>query len=194
MFLLVLGVLLWSVAHLIKSAAPQWRATKEAALGEKRWRGLISIAIVASIVLMVLGWRSAGYTAAYSPPLAASPIVTGLMFLSFLLFAGASAPGNIKRLLRHPMLGGTIVFSIAHLLANGDQRSIVLFGGIGIWALVSILLINRRDGAWQKPPAVSLAKDAMTFAGTIVIFGIVVFLHPYLFGANALPWLRGLSG
>jgi len=143
---------------------------------------------------MVVGWRAAGYQAAYRPPLMTSPIVTGLMFVSFLLFAGASAPGNIKRLLRHPMLTGTIVFAVAHLLANGDQRSIVLFGGIGLWAVISIVLINRRDGAWQRPPAVSLAKDAMTFAGTIVIFGIVVFLHPYLFGADALPWLRGSGG
>lgn len=194
MLLLILGVLLWSGAHLIKSAAPEWRAQKQRALGENRWKGLISIAIVASIVLMVVGWRSAGYEAAYQPPLAASPIVTGLMFVSFLLFAGASAPGNIKRLLRHPMLTGTIVFSVAHLLANGDQRSIVLFGGIGLWAIVSILLINRRDGDWQRPPSVSLAKDAMTFVGTIVIFGIVVFLHPYLFGADALPWLRSIGG
>lgn len=194
MFLLVLGVLLWSGAHLIKAAAPRWRAEKERALGENRWKGLISLAIVASIVLMVVGWRSAGYEAAYRPPLMTSPIVTGLMFVSFLLFAGASAPGNIKRLLRHPMLTGTIVFSIAHLLANGDQRSIVLFGGIGLWAVISIVLINRRDGAWQRPPAVSLAKDAMTLAGTVVIFGIVLFLHPYLFGADALPWFRGSSG
>jgi uncharacterized membrane protein len=92
------------------------------------------------------------------------------------------------------MLTGTVVFSIAHLLANGDQRSLVLFGGIGLWAVISIVLINRRDGDWQRPPAVSLAKDAMTLVGTIVIFAIVVFLHPYLFGANALPWLGSVGG
>lgn len=194
MFLLVLGVLLWSGVHLIKSVAPGWRAKKVQALGEKRWKGIVSLALVASIVLMVLGWRSAGYEAAYRPPFMTSPIVAGLMFVSFLLFAGASAPGNIKRLLRHPMLTGTIVFSVAHLLANGDQRSIVLFGGIGLWAAISIVLINRREGTWQRPPAVSLAKDAMTLAGTIVIFGIVVFLHPYLFGADALPWFQGFGG
>ncbi len=189
MFLLVLGVLLWSGAHLIKSAAPGWRAEKERSLGDKRWRGLISILIVASIVLMVVGWRAAGSEAVYRPPLVASPLVTALMFISFLLFAGASAPGNIKRLLRHPMLTGTIVFSVAHLLANGDLRSIVLFGGIGLWAVVSIILINRRDGAWQRPPGVGVAKDAMTLIGTLVIFGIVLFLHPYLFGADPVPWL-----
>ena len=40
---------------------------------------------------------------------------------------------------------------MSHLLANGDGRSIVLFGGLGLWAVVAIVAINRRDGAWQKP-------------------------------------------
>ena len=194
MILLIVGVLLWSGAHLIKPAFPGWRAERVRSMGENRWKGIVTVAIVASIVLMVIGWRTAGYEAVYRPPLVQSPFVTVLMFLSFLLFAGASAPGNIKRILRHPMLTGVVVFSIAHLLANGDLRSIILFGGLGVWALVSIPLINRRDGAWQKPPAVSVAKDGMTLVGTIVIFGIVLFLHPYLFGAHPLPWFGGLGG
>lgn len=189
MGVLIAGVVLWSIVHLLKSAAPDWHAERVASLGENRWKGIVTVLLVLSIVLIVIGWRSTRVDYVYSPPLYGSPVITALMFLSFLLFAGASAPGNIKRFLRHPMLLGTIVWSIAHLLANGENRSIVLFGGIGLWALLSIILINRRDGAWEKPPAVGIAKDGMTLAGTIVIFAIVIFVHPWVFGAPALPGL-----
>ena len=85
------------------------------------------------------------------------------------------------------MLTGTVLWSAAHLLANGDKRSIVLFGGIGLWALVSIFFINRRDGAWAKPDAVPVAKDAMTVLGSAVIFTVVLLLHKWIFGVSPLP-------
>lgn len=156
-------------------------------LGNGPYRGLFALDIVIAMVLIVVGWRSTDVQFVYVPPLYGSPIVSALMFASFILFAAADAPGNIKRFLRHPMLTGAVVWSVAHLLANGDNRSIVLFGGIGLWALVEIVLITRRDGEWVKPAAVSPAKDAMTVVASAVIFGIVLYLHKFLFGVPALP-------
>ncbi|MDX1517677.1 MAG: NnrU family protein [Woeseiaceae bacterium] len=187
MLLLIAGVTLWSLVHLFPSLYPSARERLIARLGDGPYRGLFSLDIVIAIVLIVVGWRSADVQPVYVAPLYGSVIVTALMFVSFLLFAGASAPGNLKRWLRHPMLTGTVVWSVAHLLANGDNRSIVLFGGIGLWAIVAMLTINRRDGARQRPPPVPLSRDAMTVAGTAIIFGIVLFLHRYLFGVSALP-------
>jgi len=166
---------------------PNFRTRLIDKLGNGPYRGLFALDILVAMVLMVVGWRSANVQLVYVPPLYGSPIVTALMFASFILFAAASAPGNIKRFLRHPMLTGAIVWSVAHLLANGDNRSVVLFGGIGLWALIEIILISRRDGEWAKPAAVSPSKDAMTVVGSAVIFGIVVYLHKFLFGVSALP-------
>ena len=187
MTLLVIGVLIWSATHLMPSVMQGMRGSLIGRLGEKPYRGLFSVIILLALVLMVLGWRSAVQQVIYTPPLYGSFVVTALMFISFFLFAAASAPGNVKRILRHPMLIGTIVWSAAHLLANGDNRSVVLFGGIGLWALISIITINRRDGVWTKPAAVPVAKDAMTVVGTAIIFAIVLYLHELVLGVSPLP-------
>ncbi len=186
---LVAGVLLWSAAHLFPAFLPTARRQLIDHLGNNRYRGLFALVIVGALVLMIFGWRSAAFRPVYAPPLYGSVIVLVLMYLSFLLFAAADAPGNIKRFIRHPMLTGAAVWSLTHLLANGDSRSIVLFGGIGIWALVEMVAINRRDGAWQRPAPVAASKDAMTAAGSALLFVVVLFLHEYVFGVSALTAL-----
>ena len=94
---------------------------------------------------------------------------------------------NIKRFLRHPMLSGVVLWAIGHLLMNGDDRSLVLFAGIGIWAVLEILLINRRQGAYEKPPVIPVVRDLIPLAAGAVVFAVFLFLHPWLFGVSALP-------
>ena len=51
------------------------------------------------------------------------------------MIVAAYIPGNIKRMLKHPMLVGVKLWALAHLLANGDLASIILFGAILAWAV-----------------------------------------------------------
>lgn len=190
MALLIAGVALWSVVHLFPSVSPAGRTALRLRFGEGPYKGIFALLIVVSIVLMVIGWRSIDRANLYSPPLYGSPIVSALMLLSFVLFAAASAPGNLKRFLRHPMLTGMIVWGVAHLLANGESRSVVLFGGLAAWALISIVTINRREGAWNdKPSAVPVSKDAMTIVASIALFALVAWGHRFAFGVPAMPGL-----
>lgn len=187
MLLLILGVLLWSLVHLFPSVSPTGRTVLKARLGEGPYKGAFSLTIVASIALIVVGWRSVPPANLYSPPFSGSLIIPALMLVSFVLFAAASAPGNIKRYLRHPMLTGMIVWGGAHLLANGESRSVVLFGGMTIWAILSILAISRREGAWtNKPAAVPLSRDLMTIVASAALFALVAWGHRFVFGASAI--------
>ena len=68
MFWLVLGVLLWSTAHLLPSAGVSVRAGLMSRLGEGPYKGLFSLTIVLSVVLMVVGWRSAEPIHLYAAP------------------------------------------------------------------------------------------------------------------------------
>ncbi len=185
--MLIAGVALWSLMHLFPSLLPGQRAALVKRLGEGPYKGVLALAIVAAIVLIVFGWRSIEPASIYTPPLLGSPVVPLLILVSFILFAAASAPGNIKRFLRHPMLTGMIVWGGAHLLANGENRSVVLFGGMSLWALVSIITISHRDGEWQKPAAVSMTKDAMTVVASIALFALVAWLHKWIAGVSAIP-------
>ena len=186
MNLLITGIAIWCVVHLFPSVMPAKREALISRLGSNLYRGLFALVILASLVTIVFGWRSATPTAVYAPPLQGSPIISVLVFLAFALFVAARAPTNLKRFLRHPQLTGVIVWAAAHLLANGDTRSIALFGSLGVWAVVEILLINRRDGAWDRPGAVAVKSDATVVAIAAVAFAVFFYFHPALFGVSPI--------
>ena len=185
MSLLIVGIVVWCIVHLFPSIAPTRRQALHARLGNG-YRGLFALLILASLVLIVIGWRSAAPSAVYAPPLLGSPAVSVLMLIAFVLFVAARAKTNIKRFLRHPQLTSIIVWSAAHLLANGDTRSLALFGSLGVWAILEILLINKREGAWDKPAPVPFTGGVITVIVGAVAFGVIVFSHEYLFGVSAL--------
>ena len=105
-----------------------------------------------------------------------------LVLVGFILFFAAYPPTNVKRLLRHPQLTGVALWGVGHLFANGESRSIVLFGGLTLWAIAEIVVINRRDGARDKPAPVPAKNDVILAGGGIVAYVVVVAAHQWLFG------------
>ncbi len=150
MALLAAGILLWSIAHLFKSVMPGARATLARAIGENPTKGIVALLIVASVVLMVVGWRGADYNAIYDPPIWGRHLHMAAMFIAVYLFGAAYAPSRIRAFIAHPMLVGMAIWAGGHLLANGDSRSLLLFGGLGLWAVVSIIAIMIRDRDKQE--------------------------------------------
>ena len=171
MFLLAAGVILWIAAHLFKRLAPGPRA----AMGDAGRIG-ITLAVIASVLLMVIGYRMADGAFYWGRSPALVGINNLLMLVSIYLFAAAGMKTAVARKLRHPMLTGVVLWTIAHLLVNGDTPSFLLFGGIGLWALVQMALINR-DGAWVKPAAKPTKFEAMALAGTLLVYGAIAGLH-----------------
>jgi uncharacterized membrane protein len=185
MALLILGVLLWAVSHLFPAVGVDQRARLVQRLGEGRYRGLFSLVIALAVVLMVLGWKSAAPMPVYRAPSLGPPLTGMVMLVAMVLFFSARPKTNIKRALRHPQLTGVLVWALAHLLANGDSRSVVLFGGLAVWTIVQIIATNRRDGPWKKPDAVSLKMDAIPLVIGVVAYGVLLWAHPWLFGVPA---------
>ena len=75
------------------------------------------------------------------------------------------------------MLTGTAVWGIAHLLANGDQRALTVFGALTVWSIAEVLLINARDGEWVKADAPGLKGEIIVLFVTAVAVAVVAFLH-----------------
>ena len=183
MMMLTAGVLLWIAVHLFPSVLPGARKGLVEKLGEGPYKGLFALDLVIAILLMVFGWRSATPEYWYAPPLAGMQTVTFvLVAIAFVLMGAANAPTNLKRHIRHPMLTGVIVWAVAHLLANGDSRSVILFGGLGIWAVTAIFAINNRDGAREQPESVPASKDIVLIAIGAALTAVVAFFHEYLSG------------
>jgi uncharacterized membrane protein len=86
---------------------------------------------------------------------------------------------------RHPQLTGFSIWAVAHLLVNGDTASFILFGGLLAWAIVEILLINAKEGPWQRPARAPFKKEIVAVVVTIVVTVVVMGIH-YALGVT--PW------
>jgi uncharacterized membrane protein len=177
---------MWSAVHLVPALAPGLKQAIVGRLGIGPFKGLFALAIVASLAMIVIGWRGTLPQALYQPPPWGRPAAIGLMLLSVYLFGAARRPAMIKRVIRHPQLTGMAAWSIAHLLANGDHRSLILFGGLGAWSIVEMLAINRRDGAWSRPQSPPLSREMLGIVITLVVFAVLAWAHPWFAGVGLL--------
>jgi uncharacterized membrane protein len=173
--ILLLGVGLWAGAHLFKRVRPDLRAP----LGD-RGKGIVAVALVASIVIMVIGYRGTGFVQVWSPPSFLVHVNNLLILIAIYLMSPAPRKGRLLNGLRHPMLGGFKLWAFAHLLVNGDLASILLFGGLLAWAVSEVIVINKSEPEWTPGAPGTLAKDGMFFAGSIVLLIVIGYIHAWL--------------
>lgn len=173
MFILILGVALWWAAHLLKRMAPGLRA--------RIGRGGVAGAVAVSVVLMIVGYRISDgpYWWGASAPL--KGINNLLVLLAFYLYAADGMKTRITHYLRHPQLTAFALWAFAHLLPNGDLPSFILFGGLGVWALVQMAVINRAVPEWTPPSGqVPVRKEVMAAAGAVLVVLVVGLIHAWL--------------
>jgi uncharacterized membrane protein len=175
MIWIVLGVALWWGAHLFKRLAPARRA----ALGDPG-KGLVAIALVASVVLMVIGYRGVEHIDLWYPPAFLTHLNNLLMLLAVYLYAASGMKTGITRVIRHPQLTGFKTWAVAHLLVNGDLASVILFGGLLAWAVVAVIMINRAEPDWTRPDPAPVGKEIGAVVGAVVVTGLIGLVHNWL--------------
>jgi len=180
MVILIAGVVLWWASHLFKRMAPGPRGR----LGDAG-KGVVALGVVASVVLMVVGYRAADYVPLWSLPPFVVHINNLLMIFAFYLYAASGMKTAITRVIRHPQLTAVKIWALAHLLVKGDVASVVLFGGILAWAVVSVIVINRAVPMWDKNPPAPVSREVMAVVGTLVVVGLVMGIHNWL---GVRPW------
>ena len=186
MLSLILGLMLWIAAHLFPALASYKRKKLILKIGLIPYKLGFAVTIFSAIALMVFGWQSIVPVQLYSLPYWTRYLTFLLLLMSLILFVAAQMKTNIKRVLRHPQLSGLVLWSIGHLLVNGDSRSLILFIGMMIWAKLQIVATNKRDGKRTVPEKVSLMSDVITVAGGVFLFMILLFLHPYFTGVSII--------
>lgn len=186
MTLLAVGVLLFTLVHLALAIAPEFADGAKSRFGEGAVKGVVSVLSLAGIVLIVLGWRSAQAHTIYAPAYEWRIYASLLVVFGLYLMVVASRASVLKRRIRHPQLTGLLLWAVAHLLMNGDSRSVVLFGGLGCWAVLEILLINRRDRNWIEPGAPGLPVEAVNVIITLAVTALLVWAHPWIAGVPVL--------
>ncbi|MCF6231964.1 MAG: NnrU family protein [Rhodobacteraceae bacterium] len=175
MTLLILGLILWIAAHFFKRVLPDLRAR----LGDKG-KGLVALILIASLVLMINGFRGAEIVPIWEPPTWTRHLNNLMMLFAVALMGLGHSKGRLRGLMRHPMLIGVKLWAVAHLLVNGDLASIVLFGGLLGWAVVQVIVINRAEPDWTRPEPGPLAGDIKLGVITIVLYGVIAGVHAWL--------------
>jgi len=179
MIWIILGVLLWSFTHFFKRLAPGARAAMTDRMGNAS-RGVIALVLVASIVLMVIGMRSAPFVDLWFLPPFVIHINNLLMLIAVILLGAGSSKSRLRGKLRHPMLTGVVVWSVAHLLVNGHLAAVLLFGGVGLWALIQMQIVNRAEPAPDPFTGGSLVGDIRLLVISAVVFAVITGIHTWL--------------
>ena len=208
---LLIGLLLFLGTHSLRIVAEDWRVGLISRLGEKKFKGLVSVASLIGFILIIHGYGVARLTPQilWVPPVATRHVAALLMLFAMIFLVASYIPGNhIKARLRHPMVISVKVWSVAHLLANGMAADVLLFGSFLLWAVFDFRAARQRDrmGAIQTSttidtaagsssvPASNVALKPATVRGTVMAIvlgtalwvGFVAYLHLKLFGVSPL--------
>ncbi len=220
-YILYAATIAFLATHFISSTP--LRAALAGAIGERGY-----IVVYSLLAFATLGWMIWAYG-----KVPAEPLWTGLrlapaiaMPFAFVLLAcgllsrNPSAVGQASalkapepargmlRVTRHPMMWGFILWSASHILARGDLKSTVFFGGFLVLAALGALLIDRRKEAtlgedWQRFakatsyfPFLAIAQGRNRFDAKeigwrnpligLALYALFFWFHPMLFGAR--PW------
>lgn len=175
---LIIGLLLWTLAHYFKRLMPGARAN----LGEKG-KGIVAAGIVLGLLAMIFGYRWAPFDPVWEPAAWMRGLNNLLMLAAFYVYgASAAKPAKVwlGTKIRHPQLTAVGIWAVAHLLANGDVASLILFGGLLAWAIGSVRLINAAEGPWAVPAQAPMKKEIVLVVISLVLFTVVSLVHTWL--------------
>ncbi len=191
MSLLIAGLVLFLAAHSMRIFADGLRTALLERIGEKPWKGLVTVISIAGFVLIVIGYGQARLEplALWTPPIWTKHLSLLLNLFAFILLVAAYVPRNaIKAKIGHPMVVSVKVWALAHLLANGNLADVLLFGSFLVWAVLDFRAARRRDrdNEVSYPPGNLLGSFGTLAIGAVVWFVFVRWLHAMLIGVSPL--------
>ncbi|MGI9479102.1 MAG: NnrU family protein [Hyphomicrobiaceae bacterium] len=193
MVTLILGLLVFLGIHALPMN-PGLRAGLIERFGENAYKGAFSLISAIGFILIILGYGKLQVLAGKNPQIWVPPTWTthlalALMMISMVLLVAAYVPSNIKRIVGHPMLAAIKVWALAHLLANGDLASILLFGSFLAYAVIDRISVKKREAvASATAPSGSLAGDGIVVVGGLALYAaFAFFLHEWLIGVAPVP-------
>jgi uncharacterized membrane protein len=165
-------------------------------LGEWPYKGLFAVVSIVGLYVTGRGfgmYDAAGPIVLWTAPTWTKHITEALMLPACIFVAAAYLPGNIKRVLKHPMLVGVKTWAVAHLLVNGDVGGIVLFGSVLAWAVYDrITLKHRSDPGGLSIPGGGLRNDIAAVVVGLILYAALFFpFHSLVVGRPLLATAFG---
>ena len=185
----ILGLVVFLGAHVFVSMRDE-RAALISRIGRGPYLGLFTPVSIVGLVLIGFGfarYRAAGLIPVWYPPAWTRQIVVAGMWPASIAVVAAYIPGDIKRVLKHPMLVGVKIWAVAHLCANGDLGGMILFAAVLAWAVYDRITLKRRSDPGAPPiPLGGRRNDIIAIVvGTILYLALGFVFHPIVIGLPA---------
>ena len=185
----IIGLVLFLGAHVFVSLRGR-RDGLIAGVGRGPYLGLFSLVSIVGLVLIGYGfarYRAGDIIPIWYPPAWTRQIVVVLMWPASIAVVAAYIPGDIKRVLKHPMLVGVKLWAAAHLCANGDLGGIILFGSVLAWAVYDRITLKHRSDPGAPPIPIGGRRNDIVaiIVGTIVYLALGLVFHPIVVGLPA---------
>lgn len=192
MLVLVIGLVVFLAVHLVPANA-ELRNGLIARFGEVGYKAIFSIVSLIGLALIIAGYAKLQLHPGknpqlWFPPLWARHVALALMLPAMIALVAAYVPSRIHTMLKHPMLVAIKLWALAHLLANGDLGSLILFGSFLAFAVYDRISVKRRAalgplGTRTGPPINDVAV-LLLGTGLYVIF--LFWAHQFLIGVSPL--------
>lgn len=196
MLILLVGLIVFLGIHLVPMSR-EIRTGVVARFGEGAYKAIFSILSAIGLALIVYGYAKLQGAPGKNPDLWTPPTFTrhlalALMLPAMILLVAAYVPSTIRAIVGHPMLAAIKIWAFAHLLANGDLGSVLLFGSFLVYAVADRISVKRRsDGSGQGPLGArrgSVLGDVVAVSvGLALYVALLGGLHGSLFGVDPVP-------
>jgi len=185
----ILGLIVFLGAHVFVSMR-NVRAALVSRIGRGPYLGLFTLVSIVGLVLIGFGfarYHAEGLIPVWHPPAWTRQIVVAAMWPASIAVVAAYIPGDIKRVLKHPMLVGVKIWAVAHLCANGDLGGMILFAAVLAWAVYDRITLKGRSDPGAPPiPLGGRRNDIIAIVvGTILYLALGFVFHPIVIGLPA---------
>jgi uncharacterized membrane protein len=183
MMLLIAGLVIFFGIHLLPVNRPL-RAGLAGRFGEGTYKGIFSVIALVGFVLIVLGFAKmlgSKNPILWDPPTWTRHLAFALMLPAMILLVAAFIPSRIRAATKHPMLIAVKIWALAHLLANGDAASMVLFGSFLAYAVFDRISLKRRGNTGAGGANAPIINDVM-----VVVIGVALYAFMLFWGHRLL--------
>jgi uncharacterized membrane protein len=192
MLVMVIGLVVFLAIHLVPSNL-ELKNSLVARFGPGGYKVFFGVLSLVGLTLIALGFyklhlHPGKNPILWDPPTWTRHLALALMLPAMIALVATYVPSHIHVMLKHPMLVAIKIWALAHLLANGDLASLLLFGSFLAFAVYDRISVKRRgdlgpigkgDGPWINDVIVVVLGIALYAA-------IVLYLHQLVIGVSPL--------
>ena len=193
MAILICGLVIFMGVHAVPMF-PSLRSGWVQKLGATWYSLTFSAASLLGFILIVSGYGTlqtagSGNPEIWSPPVWTRHLTLLLMIPALILLAAAYIPSRIRDAVGHPMLAAIKIWALAHLNANGDLASIILFGSFLIFAVVDRISVKRRGPQAATRGPMGERTGGLAGDVTVLAVGVGAYVFMMMVGHD---WLIGI--